>query len=80
MSTPKPGDELVTVYEAPNVVSARIVASDLDAEGIAYRLSDENQGGFPGVTGIESVEIMVRAEDADRARKLIQKHEPHEEE
>ena len=76
MKTPEPNEELVTVYEAPNVAIARIVATDLEDDGIKYRLSDENQGGFPGLPQIGSVEIMVRAEDADRARRIIEKHEP----
>jgi len=76
MKTPEPNEELVTVYEAPNVVAARIVAADLNDNGIICRLSDENQGGFPGVPALEGVEIMVRSEDADRARNIIKKHEP----
>ena len=76
MKIPEPDEELVTVYEAPNVAIARIVATDLEDEGIRYRLSDENQGGFPGLPQIESVDIMVRAVDADRARKIIEKREP----
>lgn len=80
MKAPHPGDELVTVYEAPNVVAARIVAQDLQDEGIACRLGDENQGGFPGLQQVEGVEILVKAVDADRARKIIEKHEPRGEE
>ncbi len=79
MKRPEQTDELVTVYEAPNLAAARIVATDLEDEGIKCRLSDENQGGFPGVQQVEGVEILVKASDADRARRIIRKHEPKQE-
>jgi hypothetical protein len=80
MKSPQPREELVTVYEAANVVAARIVAQALEDEGIKCRLGDENQGGFPGLSQVEGVEILVLAEDADRARKIIEKREPREDE
>ena len=68
-------DELVTVYRAANVAEAGVIAADLEAGGIQCRWSDENQGGFAGVTQIEGVEILVHADDFDRARQLIESSE-----
>jgi nucleotide-binding universal stress UspA family protein len=69
-------DDLVSVFQAPDAVLARIVAADLANEGIACRVSGDNQGGFMGV-GAMSVDVLVHADDFDRARKIIREGEPH---
>jgi hypothetical protein len=68
------GDELVTIYEAPNAAVAGIIAGLLRSEGIACSVAGENQAGFPGVTAV-AVSVLVRAEDADRARNILKRHE-----
>jgi hypothetical protein len=66
--------ELVTVYTVGNPVEAEIVKNALVAEGIPAFVENELQAGEAGLTGIE-IEILVAAENADRARKFIKAHE-----
>jgi nucleotide-binding universal stress UspA family protein len=69
-----PGDatmdsnELTTVFTTGDPNLARIVANELEAEGIPASVSGENQAGL---SGILDVEVLVRAWDADRAREVI---------
>jgi hypothetical protein len=71
----KDTDELVSIYKAPDAVTANIVAADLKSNGIASKVSGENQAAFVGVP-VVGVEVLVHADDVDRARKIIRKHEP----
>lgn len=68
------GDNLVTIYEAPNAAVAGIIASLLRSEGIACSVAGENQAGFMGVPAV-AVTVLVREEDADRARQILRRHE-----
>lgn len=68
------GEELVTVYEAPNSTIAAIIAGLLRSAGIACSVAGENQAGFSGVPAV-AVTILVRAEDLDRARNVLRQHE-----
>jgi hypothetical protein len=65
--------EPVDVYATFNPAEAEIIRNMLDAEGIEADVAGETQGGFPGAT--PEVTVMVRADDADRARKLILAHQ-----
>ncbi|HLW67517.1 MAG TPA: DUF2007 domain-containing protein [Gemmataceae bacterium] len=69
-------DELVTIETVSNPVEAEIIRNALNAEGIACEIGNENQAAFPGLGALE-IEIMTRAEDADRARKILQEQERH---
>jgi hypothetical protein len=64
--------ELISVYTVTNPVEAEIVRNALLAEGIACEVSFENQAALTGITDIA---ILTRAIDADRARKILEKHE-----
>ena len=64
--------EPVTVFESLNSAEAEIIRGMLDAEGIRSQVTGAEQGGFTGV--IPEVTLVVRAEDADRARELIAEH------
>lgn len=64
-------DDLVTVYTLHDSVKAEIIRNYLESEGIKCRLDDQNQAGF---SGIFEIGILVRAQDADRAGKLIHEH------
>jgi hypothetical protein len=64
--------DLVTIYTVNNPTHAEIIRNFLHSEGIACELGGERQ---MGLTGIMQIDILVRAEDADRAGKLIAQHE-----
>lgn len=64
--------DLVTVYSVNNPTHAEIIRNFLQSEGIACELGGEKQ---MGLAGIMQIDILVRAEDADRATRLIAQHE-----
>jgi hypothetical protein len=68
--------ELVTVCSVPNNIEAEIIKNALHAEGIRCFVEGGNQAGEAGVAGI-AVRIEVPADDADRARKFISRHQKH---
>jgi hypothetical protein len=70
-------DDLVTVYTLQDSVKAEIIRNFLESEGIKCRLDDQNQAGF---SGIFEIGVLVRAEDADAATKLIHAHLHEEQE
>lgn len=65
-------DEPVTVYTLNDPYEAEVVRTELCGEGIRCELDGEHQAGFSGVLKIG---VLVRARDADRARKVIRRHE-----
>jgi len=69
-------DELVTIETVSNPVEAEIIRNALNAEGIACEIGNENQAAFPGLGALE-IEILTRAADADRARKILREQERH---
>ena len=71
-------DELVTIETVSNPVEAQIIRNALNAEGIACQIGNQNQAAFAGLGALE-IEILVRAEDADRARKILREEEHHPE-
>jgi hypothetical protein len=68
-------NELVTVYTVTDPNVGEVIATALRRQGIQCHLSGESQGGFSGL-GMMEIELMVRAADADRAREIIEAHEP----
>ena len=66
------GKELVTAYTLKDPFKAEIIKNALHAEGIPCELDGERQAGLSDVFDIG---ILVRAQDADFARKLIERHE-----
>lgn len=66
-------DHTETIYSSFDPLTAEVVANALKGEGIACSVINANQGGLPGL-GATPVEIMVRAEDADRALAYIKKN------
>ena len=61
-------NEVVTVFTTNDIYEAEIIRNELHEAGIAAELDGESQGGF---TEIVETKVLVRAWDADRARKLI---------
>lgn len=68
-------DELVTVYTVANPMEAEIIKAELRNEGIDCWIGNEEQAALTGLTAME-IDIMTRAEDAPRARKILLQHEP----
>ena len=64
--------EPVPVYTVKNANQAEIIKNFLNAEGIACSIGGEGQ---IGLAGIVDMAILVPAQDAERARKLIMEHE-----
>ncbi len=61
--------EVVAVYTTNDVYQAEILRSLLHDAGIACELDGESQGGF---THLVETKLLVRAWDADHARRVIQ--------
>lgn len=64
--------DLVKVFSVTDPNIAEIIKGALQAEGIACQLGGEGQAGF---TGLWEIDVLVRATDADAARKVIESHE-----
>lgn len=67
-------DDLLSVYSTSDANDAEILRAALHAEGIKCEITGESQGGFTGL-GIMKIRLMVRAEDFDRAKSYLEKHE-----
>ncbi len=65
-------DEPVTVYTLSDYYEAEIIKNALQSEGIRCDLEGERQAGLAEVL---TIGVVVRAEDADRARRIIRTHE-----
>lgn len=66
-------NEPVEVYAALNPAEAEIIRSMLESEGIDAKVAGDMQGGFTGT--LPEVSVVVHADDADRARELIEIHQ-----
>ena len=68
---PDPNEKLVKVFDSEQESEAMVVKGLLDSAGIDCDITsvDAVQDMFPGVGGTV---ILVRQEDADRARQLIE--------
>ena len=58
------------VYTTNDVYEAEIIRNELHDAGIKCELDGESQGGF---TEIVQTKLLVRAWDADRARRMIER-------
>ena len=70
---PDPNEKLVKVFDSEQESEALVVKGLLDSAGIDSDLTsvDAVQDMFPGVGGML---ILVREEDADRARRMIDEY------
>ena len=66
------GDELVTAYTLKDPHMAEIIKNALRGEGIPCELDGAGQAGL---SEIFDIGVLVRAQDADLARRLIEQHE-----
>ncbi|HET9298820.1 MAG TPA: DUF2007 domain-containing protein [Candidatus Polarisedimenticolaceae bacterium] len=71
MQHPDPDEKLVKIFDTEHESEALVVKGLLDTMGIESDLTsiDAAQETFPGVGGIT---ILVRQEDAERARRIIE--------
>jgi hypothetical protein len=60
--------EVVVVYVTNDVYEAEILRNELREAGVACELDGESQGGF---TELVQTKLLVKAQDADRARRII---------
>ncbi len=67
-------DKIVSIYGTSDSSQAWIVRNALIAEGIACEVEGDLQGGFLGFF-FNGVRLLVRAEDAQRAKTFIEEHE-----
>jgi DNA-binding GntR family transcriptional regulator len=63
-------NEPVTIYTLNDPYEAEVVRTAIRAEGIPCELDGARQAGLAEILEIG---VLVRARDADRARKLIRK-------
>ena len=70
---PNPNEKLVKVFDSEQESEALVVKGLLDSAGIDADMTsvDAIQDMFPGVGGTV---ILVRAEDSDAARRLIEEY------
>jgi len=70
---PNPNEKLVRVFDTEQESEAMVVRGLLESAGIDCDITalDAPQDTFPGVGGTV---IMVRQEDAEKARKLIEEY------
>lgn len=66
------GGELVTVYTLKDPYMAEVIKNALRGEGIPCELDGEGQAGLSGILDIG---VLVRAQDADRARAIMEQDE-----
>jgi len=68
---PDPNENLVKIFDTEQESEAMVVKGLLDSVGIDANLTstDAGQETFPGVGGII---ILVRSEDAEKARRIIE--------
>ena len=66
-------NDLVSVYSTNNPSEAEIIRAALQGEGIKCEIGGENQAGLAGIISME-IQVQVRAEDSDRARKYLELH------
>jgi hypothetical protein len=69
---PKP-DDILTVYTTDNANEAELLKAALHGEGIKCEVSGEGQAGLAGLGSME-IQLLVRAEDFDRARAYLEQH------
>lgn len=67
-------NELLTVYTTGDANDAEILRGALHAEGIKCEIEGEGQAGLTGLSIME-INVLVRAEDFDRAKAYVEKHQ-----
>ncbi|MBM4072541.1 MAG: DUF2007 domain-containing protein [Planctomycetes bacterium] len=68
-------DDLVTVYTLHDSIKAAMIKNALLTEGIRCLLAGIEQASTAGLPGT-IIQVQVAAIDGDRARKIIERHQP----
>jgi hypothetical protein len=76
-SAPNPNEKLVRVFDSEQETEAIVVRGLLDSAGIDSDIVGENS---PDVLPVGAVAVLVREEDAARARQLLAEYERSPEE
>ena len=63
--------DLRTVYTVKDAAEAEVIRVALEAEGIRCEIGGEHQAGF---TGMFKIDILVHAEDVEKAREFLEEH------
>lgn len=65
--------DVVEVASYPTVFGAEIAHAHLESVGIEATISTDNAGGaFPSMTGLSGARLIVRSEDAERAKEALE--------
>ena len=65
-------EKLVAVGTYPNKIDAELAQGALEAANIEAMVTADDAGGLqPGLWMGEGVRVLVRAEDAERAREIL---------
>lgn len=66
----------VVVHVENDEVGARIVIGFLESQGIEARMSEDDAGDqIPSLESTQGVKVLVSAEDAERARQLLEERD-----
>lgn len=68
------GNEIVEIYRAKNLIEAHAIRLKMEQEGIPVSIANENLQGIVGEIAMgwsTSPKLMVKRDDANRARTLI---------
>ncbi len=70
---PRASDELVSVYTSSGLLGAEVIKGKLESEGIPAILKYESTASMIPVTvdGLGEVQVLVRAEDERKARRVL---------
>ena len=72
-----PANDLVVLRRFGDELSARVAAMSLEANGIPAQVSSDTAGGaLPNLAVGFPVRLIVRAEDAEAARQLLDTEAP----
>ena len=69
--------QMTIVHRENDETAAQIVVGFLQSHGIEAMISEDDAGDqLPSLEGVRGVQIFVPVEDAERAWKLLDEHEP----
>lgn len=70
-------DDLIVIATVHDPMLAEIMRNDLQANGIACEVSGTNfSAQLPG-NPLQEVQLLIKAEDAGRAKQILEKHTKH---